>query len=268
MNLDTITLTVTAPGAGGTAMTAVSGDSLQIRNGSASSRILGVAMWTKAQLLGVTQLTWPSGHDLIRGFRYRNLANQTDNKVPLGSALRFRAQDPLTVLEIGSVTAGDVELVTMLMFYGDLPGVSARLVNMHTIRSRGVTSLTVEDTITPTAASVYSGARAINAASDQLQANTDYAILGAQVGAVCGAVTVRGVDTGNLRVAIPGLSVDANWTGNWFGMLSDALDLPLVPVFNSANRAGIFIEITQDENLTAVPLSLQLVELAPVGGPT
>jgi len=85
----------------------------------------------------------------------------------------------------------------------------------------------------------------------------------ATLGAVCGALTVRGVDTGNLRVGIPGLSGDANWTVNWFALLADWFGVPCIPVFNSANKAGIFSENMQDENLTAVPFSLNLVQLAP-----
>jgi hypothetical protein len=131
---------------------------------------------------------------------------------------------------------------------------------MAFVRRRGVASLTVEDTVTATAASAYSGARALNQASDLLKADTDYAVMGAVVGIVGGALTLRGVDTGNLRAAVPCL-LDGNVTNNWFGMLSEANDMPLIPVINSANRAGIFTELVQDENLVAVPFSWNLVEL-------
>jgi len=264
MNLDTISFTVTAPGAGGTAMAAVAGDSLQIRNGAKASLILCLAMWTNGQVTpGYTQLLWPSGHDLVRGVRYRNQVLQPDNKVPLGAPLRFRAQDPLTLLEVGSATAGDVETAHMLMFYEDLPGVDAHMINMATLRKRGVSNLTVEDSTTAAAASTYGGPRALNVGSDLLKADTEYALLGAVIGANCGALTVRGVDSGNLRVAIPGLTQDANWTSNWFGLLSEANDLPCIPVFNSANRAGIFVENVTNELLTAVPFSLNMVQLSP-----
>lgn len=263
MNLDTVSFTVTQPNLG-LAMAAVAGDGLQIRNGARGSLILGVAMWTKSQsLAGFTQLTWPSGHDLVRGFRYRNVPQQVDNKVPRGVPLRFRAQDPLTVLEAGSNTAGDVELAHLMVFYEDLPGVCAHTANSAMLRRRGVSLLTVEDTITPTAASTYSGARAINAASDLLKADTEYAVLGATIGIVCGAITMRGVDTGNLRCPVPGNAVNAINQPDWFVGLSDQFDLPMVPIINSSNRAGILTEVVQDENLVAVPMCWHLLELAP-----
>src|SRR5439155_5941341 len=110
---------------------------------------------------------------------------------------------------------------TMLFLYDDLPGVSGQLIGMSDLLAKGVEQVTIEDTTTATAGGVYSGARALNAASDLLKANTNYALVGGTLGAVCGALTVRGVDSGNLRCAIPGLSGDAQWTVNWFGFLSD-----------------------------------------------
>ncbi len=263
MTLDTVSFTVTAPGASpGSAMAAVSGDSAIIRNGTEKSSIFGLAMWTNGQVTnGVTQMVWPSGHDLVRGLRYPNIVLQPDNKVPLGLPLRFRAQDPLTVTQIGSATAGDIETVTLLVLYEDLPGTDSHLVNLATVRKRGVTSLTIQDTVTPTAGAVYSGARALNAASDLLKANTDYAILGGVTGANGGAITLRGVDTANLRVSMPCLSADSNWTANWFAALSEAHGVNCIPVINSANRAGIFTELLTNELTTAVPFCWNLVEL-------
>ncbi len=243
-------------------MAAVTGDPAAIRNGREGSKIMLLAAWSKAQAVGFSQILFPAGHDLVRNIRFRNLANQCDNKLPLGVPQLMRAQDPLTLSQSGSAVAGDVELVHLLLYYEDLPGVGGRLIGTGDLASRGVEQLTVEDTTTATAASAYSGARALNAASDLLKANTDYAIVGGTLGAVCGALTVRGVDSGNLRAAIPGLSGDAQWTVNWFAFLSDWYGIPCIPVFNSANKAGIFIENVQDENLTAVPFSLNLVQLS------
>lgn len=262
MNLDTISFTVTAPGAGPTAMAAVTGDPAAVRNSDPTARVLLLAAWTKAQAVGFTQLLFPAGHDLVRNIRYRNLANQCDNKLTFGFPQVMRPQDPLTLSQSGSAVAGDVELCHMLYWYESLPGVNAKMLTSAEVLSQGVELVTVEDTTTATAASVYSGARALNAASDLLKANTNYAVLGATLGAVCGALTIRGVDTGNLRASIPGLSGDAQWTNNWFAILADWFSLPCIPVINSANKAGIFIENVQDENLTAVPFNLNLVQLA------
>lgn len=260
MNLDLVSFTATAPGTG-SAMTVVSGDASNILNGLANKEITAVGMWTKSQAVGTTQLIWPSGHDLVRGIRYRNLANDPINKQAFGMPARFRAQDPLTVTQVGSAVAGDVELFHLLLHYEDLPGIDARLMNLAAVRKAARNTLTIENTITATAASTYSAAQALNAGSDLLKANTNYALLGAVIGATCGALTVRGPDTGNRRVAIPG-GTDPLQSADWFVQLGEAYGVPCIPVFNSANRAGTFIEVVQDENLTAVPFCLNLVELA------
>ena len=81
------------------------------------------------------------------------------------------------------------------------------------------------------------------------------------MGTECAAVRWQGVDTGNLGVGGPGQEVLKALTGNWFAMLSDAYGLPLIPVFNSANKAGILVDAAQDENAAAVRLTSLFVEL-------
>lgn len=264
MNLDTISFTVTAPGASGTAMAALTGDVAVIRNSPINKACLCIAAWTNSQLAGSTRIVWPSGHDLTRGVNYNNIALTPTNRVPMGMPWRFRPQDPLSVTQIGSVTAGDVETFHMLMWYEDVPGVDAHLINMATLRKRGVNALTILDSSTSAAGgAAYSGQRTFVSVADTYKPNTDYALLGASVGANCGALCVRGVDSGNLRCAIPGDTRLAEYAANWFGMLSDAHGVPAIPVFNSANRAAILIDQVNNELVPAVPFTLYLVELAP-----
>jgi hypothetical protein len=266
MNMDIVSFTVTAPGASpGTAMAAVAGDVGIVRNAVRNSLVAALAIWTNGQVTaGQTQILWPSC-DLVRGFRYQNGVLLPDNKVPEGYLPRFRPQDPLTVTEIGSAVAGDVETMSMLMWYENLPGVSGRNINLAELRRRGVNMITSQDSSTAAAASVYSGQRTWVQAADNLKADTDYALLGGVVGANTGGLFVRGVDSGNLRVGFPGLSQIANETSNWFIRLSEANDLPCIPVFNSANRGAVLIDQLTNENLTPVPFSLNWVELAPKG---
>lgn len=259
--LDVVSFSVTAPGATGTAMAAAGGDSASARNCPEGNLIRLSAMWSKAQAVGFTSLTYPSGNDTTRGVRYRNVANQPGNMLARGVGTVFQPQEPLTLVQAGSAVAGDVELAHLLVYYENLPGVNAMLIDAAELASRLVRLVTVEDTVTPTVASTYSGARAINAASALLRANTQYAILGAKLGAVCGALTVRGPDVGNLRCAVPGLTTPDVETVNWFAQLSEWYGVPMIPTFNNANAPGTFVEVMQDENLTAVPFSLLLAEL-------
>jgi hypothetical protein len=95
-----------------------------------------------------------------------------------------------------------------------------------------------------------------------LKGNQDYAWLGSRVGVECAAVCMRGADTGNLRCAVPGNELAGELTSNWFVSLSRAFGMPLIPVFSSANRAGITVDAVQDENAAAVPVSHLFARLA------
>lgn len=261
--LDVVSVTVTAPGAGPTAMAAVAGDSLFVKNSPGENSTRMVAMWTKAQAAGFTQLTTPSMHDVTRGFRYTNVANQPGNMVPRGVFQILQPQDLMSIQQGGSAVAGDVELAHVMLLYDNLPGIDAQFIDSSALLARGQELLTLNQTTTATVASTYSGGVLANAAPFLLKANTLYAILGAKLGATCGALTIMGPDSGNLRLAIPGLTSPDVETVNWFVQLSEWLGLPLIPVINSANAGNITIQNVQDENLTAVPFSLVLVELSP-----
>lgn len=263
MNRDTLGFTVTAPGAApGTAMAAFAGEPAAARNGMPGTRILLLNAWTHAQAVGLTQILWQSAHDLVRNVRYRNLANTPAPKLGDFFPGQCRAQDAFTLLEIGSAVAGDVEIAILDMFYEDLPGIDGRLISYASLRKRGINVLTYEDTVTPTAASLFSGARAVGTAANTFKANTDYAVLGAVLGVDVAALTIRGVDSGNMRCAIPGI-LDAKVTADYFVQQAEFLDLPTIPVFNSSNFPGTFLEVADDENFGATPVSLNLVELAP-----
>ena len=78
--LDLASFTVTAPGAAGVAMAPVVGDSAVVRNSVLGAQARIVALWTKAQAVGFTQVTFPSGNDQTRNIRYRNVANTPSTK--------------------------------------------------------------------------------------------------------------------------------------------------------------------------------------------
>jgi hypothetical protein len=261
--LDVITGTVTAAAAGGTAMAAAAGDALSARNTALDQKPVMLSCWAKTQTSGFVQITHASGHDLVRDMRFRHVAAANLPLMPEGISEPFEPQELINLTLSAGAVAGDIELLHMLMYYPDLPGVSAKLIDIDGLLNRFRCNVTIEDTTTATGGGAYSGARAWNAASALLKANTDYALLGANIGALCGALTVRGTDSGNLRCAIPGMAGRPDVTSSWFVFLCEQYGLPLIPVFNSANVASIFTENVQDENLTAVPFALNLVELTP-----
>ncbi len=259
--IDTVSFSATAPGAAGAAAAAVAGDSPAVRNVPFGQEPSVLTMWVKSQVSGFAQVTHPSGHDQVRDLRVRHVAAAVLPLLAPGWAEPAEPQEAFTVTIAGSAVAGQTEMLTMMLYYPNLPGIDARLIDLSTLDARMVEYVTVEDTTTATVAATYSGARTLNFASDLLIANTDYAIIGAHIGANCGALTVRGADTGNLRVPIPGIAGRPDLTAFWFPWISEQFSLPLIPVVNSANKAGIFIESLQDQALTAVPFSLLMARL-------
>ena len=263
MTRDTVTFTVTAAAAAGSAAAPVAGDSAIVRSTPSEIGGLLTGLWSKSQAGVFTQVTFPYGHDMLRNIRYRNTANNPTNVIPIGCRQPMKSQDLISVLHAGAAVAGDVDLVCLDIAYPELPGGSDKYIDGPTLDRRIEELVTIEDTVTPTVASTYSGARAMNAVSLSFKANRDYAVLGGFVGIACGALTIRGQDTGNLRVALPGNPLQFPETRDLFVRQANWFGLPLIPVINAANQGGTFIEVIQDENLVAVPFSLVLALLAP-----
>jgi hypothetical protein len=194
-------------------------------------------------------------HDNVQGLRFDTIASEVQPLFDPMFPERLYPQDTLTVDLSGSATAGDIESAALLIYYPDLPGQAARLIDPATLKSRFQRLYTCENSLATGTGGGWSGEEAINADFDLMRANTDYALLGYLVSPVAGqtvgeclAVRYRGVDTGNLGVGGPGTDTDRWLTNRWFVYLSERTGLPCIPVFNSANRAGILLDAATDEN--------------------
>jgi hypothetical protein len=246
--LDTVTATGTAIGATLAAATIVSGDSFTIKNAALTSDVWLLQAWADLQAVGSVRIRSPKMHDNVDGIRTRAQAGVLKPLLPMGMAQRLIPQDTEIVEIAGSATAGDIDSVVQQIYYADLPGQAARLQTWDALkgRVRHITPVRIAITLGSTAG--YNGARAINADVDLLQANTDYAVLGMTTDTECAAVCLRGPDTGNLRVSVPGepdLTEDTMW---WFRELSWHYNLPLIPIINSANKGATLIDCVNDEN--------------------
>ena len=256
---------VTAPGATLTALTMAAGSSLTIRNARLDSRVFLLNAWADWQTAGVFQLRSPKLHDNVRGLRFRGFASEVKPLMPKRSRQPLVPQDTLVGELSGSATAGDIETGAFMVWYEDLPGAEGRYVSAQEVWDRGVEVATIENLLALGTAGGFSGEEAINAEQDLLKANTDYALIGYLVDAEAALIRWRGADTANLGIGGPGDELGRDYTASWFLDLSKAWDLPLVPVFNSANKGGILIDGVQDENGTDVTVTSILVELAPGG---
>jgi len=266
--LQLLTGFVTAPDTTQTALTMAAGDSLTIRNAAIDSPVRLLTAWVDCQIRGILRIRSPKLHDNVQGIRMDTIASEVQPLLPAGHTQRLYPQDTLTVDLSGSATAADIETACLLLYYPDLPGQAGRFITPEDAKSRMVNLIGVENSLATGTAGGYSGEEAINADFDLMKANTDYALLGYTVSPVAGqtvgeclAVRYRGVDTGNLGVGGPGTDSDRWLTNRWFVWLSRQCGLPLIPVFNSANKAGILVDAAQDENGVDVLVTSIFAEL-------
>lgn len=260
--LELITTQATAPSAGA-AFTAVAGNSLTIRD--TSRPVWLVAQWDSRQVAGFSRVTSPLLHDAVVGIQQQLPIGQTVGLVT--PVQRLYPQDTLVVFGSGSAVAGDIEQHCMLFAYEDLPGIDAYLINRSELMNRAEDIYSFTNTIA-TSASGYSGSEQINAEQDQLKANTDYAIVGYTSTTAVGAIRWVSSDWGNLGLGGPGPVLGTSGaieTREWFLLLSDRAQMPLIPVFNSSNKSLTFIDATTDENLADPTVTTLCVRLAPKG---
>jgi hypothetical protein len=260
--LELISGQTTAPGAVITALTPATGDSFTVRNSNPGKRAFLLDAWANNQAAGVFELRSPKLHDNVRAIRDRVTTTDVFPLMVMGLMQGLYPQDVLTPSLSGSAVGGQIEEAAMLIWYEDLAGESARLIDFPTANKRIMDVFEVEVAITPGATGNYSGAAAINASFDTWIANTDYALLGYMVDAKCTSIGFRGPDTGNLRIGGPGMSTQRQFTQEWFLRLSERYGLPLIPIFNSANKAGTLVDIHQNQTGTPVNVTLMCAALA------
>lgn len=202
-------------------------------------------------------------HDNVQGLRLRVAATDPAPLVDPGVFQPLIPQDTLIAEISGSAVAGQIEQGQLLIWYRDLPGIQARLALWQDVVAAAVNELTVEVPITAGVAGGYSGASALNKTFDLLKANTDYALIGGDVDAAAASITMKGPDTGNLRVGVPGSLTLRHLSARFFKWLSISTGLPCIPIINSANKAGTTVEVVQNQAGAAVNAVWRLLELKP-----
>jgi len=259
--LDTIGYSGTAIGATLAAGTIFTGDSFQIKNTKGGAPAYLVQAWSDHQVAGIVRVRSPKFHDNVDGLRWRAQIGVLDPQLPWGAPQLLYAQDTLTGELSGSAVAGDIESVLLSIYYPDLDGSNARLQTWDFVKSKmkNLVGQRIAMTIGSTAG--YNGARAINADTDLLKANTDYALLGGTTDVETAAITIRGADTSNFRIAFPGENSLVHHTNYWFKRLSQGTGFPLIPIINSANKGGTQVEVVGDENGGTANVTLWLAEL-------
>lgn len=243
--------------------TTATGDSTTIRNFGASAH---------AYLCGAfyddvtTPLAWrvrsPLLHDNVQGIRFGPGAAAPAALWPLGVLQELEAQDQLTI-ELSTAASTGKALGVVQVFYTDLPGATARL------RSWGDIAGIIRN-VKPVTVAIGSGANTagqwldtvITTTENLLRANTDYAVFGATLDVAVAALAVKGLDTGNLRAALPG-GVNNPFGPYYFRNLAAETGLPTIPVINSANAGSTYVSIVSAAATAAAStFTLYLAELS------
>ena len=246
--MQVVTGFVTAPSTTFTAWTMASGDTLAVRNCPENARIHLPTFWADNQAAGFLRIRSALLHDNVIGMTAGIVASEVYPLTPCNQGQLLKSQDLLTVEQTGSAVAGDIESGSLLVYYEDLPGASARLARWQDIMGRIESYMLVTNTLASGTAGGYSGEEAINAEVDQWKANRDYALLGYLTGVEACTIGWRGPDTSNLRVGGPGNETNRELTRNWFADLSMYTGLATIPIVNAANKAATLIDCVQDEN--------------------
>jgi len=266
--LELISGKVTAPGGTLTSLTMATGNSSTVRNADLSSIVALIGTWGFNATAGIARIRSPKLHDNVQGIRFRIPANDPGPLFVPGTWQRLIPQDTLT-LELSGGGGAEIDQLQLLIYYSDLPGNAARFISPQDLNAKTVNVWTTEVPITPGATGGYSGQVAINSAFDNFKANTDYALVGYEVDTACAAVRFTSPDFSNLGVGGPGLvagaagQTAARWvTARWFYHLSQQLGIPLIPVFNSANKFGTLVDIAQNNTGSSTNVTAILHELA------
>jgi len=258
MHIELLSAAATAAATTGTAATAIGTDSLVIKNGDGDIDI--IAAWQTNQNAGFGQLIFPTAHDTTRGFRANVPAGTNSSLIPFGSRMRVRAQETLAITLAATAVAGDVENISLLLRYRNLPGLNARLISPAQLESRTEKLTTIENSLASTAGPSYGTPETFIADSNLLQANRDYAILGMTPRTAVHCIYVQTPDGGNVRFGCPGI-LRQEVTSQWFPLLSRLHGEALIPVFSTGNQSQCFIGVVTDENAGTFVVDVHLALL-------
>jgi hypothetical protein len=265
--LELIAGQATAPSTTQTAWTVATGNSLTIRSADVNSAVSLLAAWGFNNAAGSMRIRSPRLHDNVNGIQMQLDATDSRPVYPRwGFMQKLIPQDTLIAEQTGSATSGKIEQGAFLVYYQNLPGISARFITPEQLRQFGVNMMAQYLPITAGSSGGYSGQVAINSTVDNWKANTDYALMGFRTDTNCCSVRIQGADVGNLGIGGPGCAASPQTTNEWFMRLSSYYGIPLIPVFQSANKGNILVDVQQNDGGAAVKLTFFFVELRGLAG--
>jgi hypothetical protein len=202
----------------------------------------------------------PKLHDNNLGIHFTPL-NAGENLVPWDCPQPMYSQDNLDILMADTLGAGDWDNVLLEVYYEELQGNNGNYVNYDAIKGKIKNIVSIEITDTAAAALGYQNSHNLTQITDLLKGNTNYALLGYETTGDQFAATLNGPCTGNMRICMPN-NQNALWDSqNYFIRKSQRSNFPCIPVLNSADRYGTFVEFLEDVGTTSDSIFLIFGEL-------
>ena len=251
----------TAPGAVITALAMGAGCTNVVRSVNQDQNPYLLTLWSDNQAAGIIRVMSPRMANNNQGIHIDTVIANSDLLLKPNLGQKLYSQDTLTLGISGSNVAGDFEGAAFLVYYPDLPGASGNFITPEDALSRATNIMTNRNAIVTGAGGGFTGQAALNATENLWKANKNYAILGYTVSAACTAVRMTASDLGNIGIGGPGNVLHRDKTADFFIDLSNSLNLPCIPVINSANVGGIIVDVMQDENAAAVNVAWIFAEL-------
>lgn len=188
------------------------------------------------------------------------------NLFPTYQRQPLRSQTTVTMEIFGAGVAGNIDSLAMTNFYENTGDLSARLIDEPSLDRLSATGKvqTCQAAIVCGIAGGYSGATLLSAfpvGAPQWKANRDYCLVGYAVDGSVLQIGIRGADTGNVRIGMPGNQFDKAYTANYFVRLSRESGFPCCPVFNTANQTNVTVDVINDENALTVNVDLYFILL-------
>lgn len=241
--IDTIASFQTTSGASLAAGVMATGDSASVRAFPSSSKAhIVAAFYDDVTAPAACRVRSAYFHDNVRGLQFTPGVTTPFQLLPPRAAQELHPSETLT-FELSAAASTGKALLALLNYYDQLPGSDARLHMPGDI-------LGIIKNIKPVYVAVGSGANTagqwldlvLTTSESILKADTDYAVLGLVFDQAVAALAIKGSDTGNLRVGVPG-GTNHPHGADYFLWLSDQLQKPCVPVINANNAGSTYASI-------------------------
>lgn len=246
------------------ALAAATSDQLAVPNFDKGTGAWMLESWG-ADKIGVADfdIRSPSFHDNIRGLRFayqpKPAAGNVQQFLPGQIRQPLFATDVL-IAEVSGTAADNVGL-NWLSYFESLPGAEQRLSSWGELEPRIVNMVGIFVNPTAGAAGDYGANRLLNQDDARLNANTDYAILGASSQISAEVLSFIAPETSGRRVTMP-LGIDEQDSAHWFVNLSAKYNKPLIPIINSNNAPNVVLQVADCNGATVPHVTVLMAELS------